>query len=165
MAIEIVRARPDQAARLTQIAHAAKSYWGYPAQWIELWHNQLTITSAYIAANAVWVAADEDQVVLGFYALTGAGERLNLEHMWVQPQSFGAGVGSMLFRHAVEQAQALGARMLEIEADPNAEGFYQKLGAETVGEVTYDLEGDPRTLPLMVYWLAGRQEPKNGVRV
>ena len=91
------RARPDQAARLTQIAHAAKSYWGYPAQWIELWHNQLTITSAYIAANPVWVAVDEDLVVLGFYALTGAGERLNLEHMWVQPQSFGAGVGSMLF--------------------------------------------------------------------
>ena len=125
----------------------AKSYWGYPAQWIELWHNQLTITSAYIAANAVWMSQRLTRIrwCLGFYALTGAGERLNLDHMWVQPQSFGAGVGACPFEHAVAQAQALGARMPEIEADPNAEGFYQKLGAETVGEVTYDLEGDPRT--------------------
>ena len=159
MAITIIRARPDQAARLTQIAHTAKSYCGYPAQWIELWRNQLTVTGAFIAANAVWTAIDAEQVVLGFYALTGAGERLNLDHMWVQPQSFGAGVGRALFQHAVAQAQALGARMLEIEADPNAESFYQKLGAETVGEVTYDLEGAPRTLPLMVYWLVSRQAP------
>jgi len=169
MEIRVTRARPEQAARLTQIAHAAKSYWGYPSQWIELWHNQLTITAAYITEHEVYVAVDDtDGAALGFYALGGLakqtghpqrgaeqpdGPLLTLEHLWVQPRSLRAGVGRCLFEHAVARAAELGARRIEIESDPNAEGFYQKMGAETVGEVTYELEGLPRSLPLMVYYI------------
>ncbi|BAM00549.1 MULTISPECIES: GNAT family N-acetyltransferase [Caldilinea] len=159
MTIRIVRARPEHAVRLTQIAHAAKSYWGYPAQWIELWRNQLTITEAYIEANEVYAAVDADDVILGFYALGGEGEKRTLEHLWVQPQSFGAGVGRQLFTHAVARAQTLGARVIEIESDPHAEGFYQRMGAETIGEVTYDMEGSPRRLPLMAYMLQKPNPP------
>lgn len=159
MEIRIVRARPEQASRLTQIAHAAKSYWGYPSQWIELWHNQLTITAPFILANEVFDAVDDDgDAILGFYALVGNGERLQLEHLWVQPHSLGAGVGRKLFSHAVAHAAELGARVIEIESDPNAEAFYQKMGAETIGEVTYELEGLPRSLPLLRYTL-GDQAP------
>jgi GNAT superfamily N-acetyltransferase len=156
MAINILRARPDQAVRLTQIAHAAKSYWGYPTHWIELWHNQLTITAAFIRDNEVYAAADEDGVLLGFYALTGAPPKLTLDHLWVQPQSFSGGVGRALFEHAIQRAAELGAATIEIESDPNAEGFYEKMGAETVGEVTYELEGMPRSLPLMLYVIGDR---------
>lgn len=148
-----MRATPEQAMRLTQIAHSAKSYWGYPARWIELWHNQLTITANFVQENEVYAAIDDDGVVLGFYALGGSGEKVTLEHLWVQPSSFGAGVGRQLFEHAVARARALGGRMLEIESDPHAEGFYQRMGAETIGEVTYELEGQPRILPLMAYML------------
>lgn len=151
MTIRILRATLDQAVRLTQIAHSAKSYWGYPSRWIELWRNQLTITSAYVQAHEVYVAVDEDGVVLGFYALAGAGEKRSLEHLWVQPSSFGAGVGRRLFEHATVRARKLGVNTLEIESDPHAEGFYQHMGAETIGEVTYELEGQPRILPLMAY--------------
>ncbi|HHY56576.1 MAG TPA: GNAT family N-acetyltransferase [Chloroflexi bacterium] len=158
MGVRVIRARPEQAVRLTQIAHAAKSYWGYPARWIELWHNQLTITSAYILMHEVYAAVDDeeeigDRGILGFYALGGAGEKVTLEHLWVQPSSFGAGVGRLLFEHAVARARALNGRRLEIESDPHAESFYQHMGAETVGEVTYELEGQPRILPLMEYRL------------
>ncbi len=52
-----------------------------------------------------------------------------------------------------------GAQRIEIESDPNAEGFYQKMGAETVGEVTYELEGLPRSLPFMVYTIGGSHPP------
>ncbi len=151
MTIRIVRATPEHAVRLTQIAHSAKSYWGYPAHWIELWRNQLTITAAYVQASEVYAAVDADDVLLGFYALGGEGEKRTLEHLWVQPSSFGAGVGRQLFEHAVARVRELGGRTLEIESDPHAEGFYQRMGAETIGEVTYKLEGQPRILPLMIY--------------
>jgi GNAT superfamily N-acetyltransferase len=158
MEIRIVRARPEHAARLTQIAHAAKSYWGYPSQWIEMWHNQLTITAPFILQNEVFEAVDDDgDAVLGFYALGGNGERLTLEHLWVQPRSLSAGVGRQLFTHAVARAADLGAHVIEIESDPNAEGFYQKMGAETIGEVTYELEGLPRSLPLLCYTVGERK--------
>ena len=65
MDIRVVRARPEQAERLTQVAHAAKSYWGYPSQWIELWHNQLTITKQFILQNEVYAAVDDDEAILG----------------------------------------------------------------------------------------------------
>ncbi len=153
MAIDIVRASRGDAVRLTQIAHAAKSFWGYPSRWIELWRDQLTITGAYVETHEVYAATDEDRVILGSYALSGDGDRLLLDHMWVQPSSFGAGVGRLLFAHAVARARDLGARLLEIESDPHAEGFYQRMGAETIGEVTYEMEGQPRCLPLLAVTL------------
>lgn len=159
MAIEIVRATRDNAVRLTQIAHSAKSFWGYPSRWIEMWRDQLTITAGYIESHEVYTAEDEDGVILGFYALGGDGDRLTLDHMWVQPSSFGAGVGRALFAHAVNRAQQMGATTLEIESDPHAEGFYQRMGAETIGEVTYELEGQPRCLPLLVLPLVPSTTP------
>lgn len=151
MTVTVQRATPQHAVRLTQIAHAAKSYWGYPSQWIELWRNQLTITPKFVQDNEVYAAIDADNVVLGFYAIGGEGEKRTLEHLWVQPSSFGAGVGRQLFEHAMARARELGAHVVEIESDPHAEGFYQRMGAETIGEVTYELDGQPRILPLMVY--------------
>ena len=159
MDIRVVRARPEQAERLTQVAHAAKSYWGYPSQWIEMWHNQLTITKQFILQNEVYAAVDDDEAILGFYALAGSGERMVLEHLWVQPRSLRGGVGRKLFDHAVQLATEIGAKRIEIESDPNAEAFYQKMGAETIGEVTYELEGLPRSLPLMVYSIGGSHPP------
>lgn len=146
--VQILRAGPADAARLSQIAHAAKSYWGYPARWIEQWHNQLTIAPTYIHAEEVWNAHCEDSI-LGFYALTGSGATLRLDNLWIMPVSIGQGIGSRLFRHAMQRAIALGATAVEIESDPNAEGFYQKMGASTIGEVGYEMEGSRRTLPLM----------------
>jgi hypothetical protein len=38
---------------------------------------------------------------------------------------------------------------VEIEADPNAEGFYLRMGARRVGENVYDIESQRRALPLL----------------
>lgn len=144
----ILRALPTHAARLSQIAIAAKSYWVYPARWIELWHNQLTISPVYINANEVW-AAEVDTTILGFYALTGAPPKLKLDHLWVMPVAIGQGIGGALMQDAITRASTMGADLIEVEADPNAVGFYAKMGAEAVGEVGYVLEGQRRALPLL----------------
>ena len=59
------------------------------------------------------------------------------------------GVGRALFDHALDRAAALGAETLGIEADPNAEGFYLRMGATRVGEIAYELDGRERVLPLL----------------
>ena len=46
---------------------------------------------------------------------------------------------------------------MEIEADPNAEGFYLRMGARRVGENVYEIEGQRRVLPLMQLDLETRQ--------
>lgn len=52
----------------------------------------------------------------------------------------------------MEVARALGLSSLLIDADPNAEGFYLRMGAERVGEVpSGSISG--RMLPLLRYGL------------
>ena len=43
---------------------------------------------------------------------------------------------------------------MRIEAGPNAEGYYRRMGAERTGENAYEIEGQSRVLPLMVLELS-----------
>jgi GNAT superfamily N-acetyltransferase len=146
--VEILRARRDDAEALTRVSFAAKRHWGYPESWIERWQESLTITPDFIHHNEVYAAVVEEGVI-GFYALSGEGSEMELEHLWVLPEFIGTGVGRALFDHAVRRAAASGAEVLGIESDPNAEGFYLRMGARRVGEVSYPMDGQRRTLPLL----------------
>jgi len=149
MTTTIKRATRDQADVLTQIAHEAKRYWGYPESWIALWRDSLSITSGFIENNKTYVTLVDGEVA-GFYVLIDAGEKAILDHMWLRPGYIGQGIGRELFTHAVETATSLGASSIEIEADPNAEGFYLRMGATRIGESQYEIEGSPRLLPLLI---------------
>lgn len=155
--VQIVRAQPEDAAALTEIAHAAKRHWGYPEAWIQSWRNTLTIRAEFIAANVAYCAT-EDARAVGFYLLTSEGDGLHLDHLWIAPPAMGRGIGRALFAHAVEETGKLGHRTLKIEADPNAEGFYKRMGAQRVGEAVTEIEGQRRVLPVFRYDLedAGR---------
>ena len=145
---EIDRALPYHAQSLTSIALAAKRYWEYSEQWIESWRGVLTITPDYVGRNEVCAALMEGEPV-AFYSLIGEGDRLELDHLWVLPENIGSGIGRSLFDHAIKRAAVLGAKVLEIESDPNAEGFYRRMGAKRTGENTFDIEGQRRSLPLL----------------
>ena len=62
----------------------------------------------------------------------------------------GTGVGRALFEDAVRRAAALGTEVVGIESDPHAEGFYRRMGARRVGEISYPIDGQRRMLPLLV---------------
>ena len=146
--MEIVRAGRDDAGVLSLIAYAAKRHWGYPERWMERWREGLTISPEFVEGNEVYAALVEGEPV-GFYALVGEECRMELEHLWVLPERMGTGVGRALLEHAAGRAADLGAETLGIEADPNAEGFYRRMGARRVGETTYELDGRERILPLL----------------
>ncbi|HSP63296.1 MAG TPA: GNAT family N-acetyltransferase [Pyrinomonadaceae bacterium] len=148
MHIQIRRAQPDEAAALTEIAHAAKRHWGYPENWIEHWKDDLTITPDFIANNEMYLAVNSDEIA-GCCALVLSGSLAELEHMWIRPADMRNGVGRALFQQIVERATQLKATGLEISADPNAEGFYQRMGATRISEVRSEIDGQPRVLPRM----------------
>lgn len=142
----IRRATAAEAALLTTIALEAKRYWGYPEHWIKHWEADLTITAEFIRDNHVYVA-ESDGEVRGFYALCVTGDAAELEHMWVTPACIGTGIGKELFLDAMERAAALEVRGVEISADPNAAGFYERMGAQQIGEVDAPVDGQARKLP------------------
>ena len=139
---------PEEAAVLTEIAHAAKRHWGYPENWIEHWKGDLTITRDFISNHEVYVAVT-DKEIAGCCALVVKDSQAELEYMWIRPQYMGAGYGKALFVHVMQRAATLSAPAVELSADPNAEGFYKHMGATRIGEVRSEIEGQPRVLPRM----------------
>jgi GNAT superfamily N-acetyltransferase len=148
--MNIERANVDDAAVLTNIAFAAKRHWGYPENWIESWRDVLTIQPEFIATYETYIA-NLDGLAVGFYALGRRDDRLDLMHMWVLPEAMGRGVGRSLFINCLERMKVLGCQQLEIQSDPNAEGFYQHMGAHRVGVSIKELNGQRRELPVLIY--------------
>lgn len=146
--IDIRRAVAADAQTLTEIALAAKRHWGYPEDWMRLWTPALTITPELIASLEVWLAAQTDEV-LGFCALRCKGHRATLEHLWIRPEHLRQGVGTRLFEHAVERARSAGCRVLQVESDPNARGYYENMGARQVREVHGRAGDHERILPIL----------------
>jgi GNAT superfamily N-acetyltransferase len=149
MDIKIRRAQPTEAEILTAIAHAAKRHWDYPEDWIAQWKLDLTITPEFISQNEVFVALVDGEIA-GCCALVLTDSLAEIEHMWMRPEHMGTGIGRALFEHAKRRAEERGARVLELSADPNAEGFYARMGAERIGKIPAGMTGhESRLLPRM----------------
>jgi GNAT superfamily N-acetyltransferase len=148
--MEIHRAKPEDAEALTKIAFAAKRHWGYPEQWIQRWKDVLTIQPEFIARNETHVAYLDGQAV-GFYALVNRKRRTSMEHLWVLPSAMRQGIGRALFHHAIQRAKTMGVKAIKIESDPNAEKFYEQMGARRVSVDVTKLDGQSRSLPVLIY--------------
>ena len=145
MRIEIRRATPSDSERATELAHLAKAHWGYPAEWLAEWDQDLVISESDIEEHTTWVASLDGEIVGVCQLQRGDGSAL-LEHVWVDPRAHGRGVGRALVEYAQDQADGV----IAIVADPNAEPFYMKLGARRVGTVAAPMPGAPsRFLPLL----------------
>ena len=140
--------RPEEAGALSEIAFFAKRYWGYPEHWMEMWRPQLSFTSEYFVSFEGWVAVDEERLV-GFYTLEEKYGNAWIENLWILPEHIGKGIGKALFLHALELARQRGYTILRLEADPNAAGFYEKMGMYQISERQYEIDGQPRILPTM----------------
>jgi len=117
---------------------------------MRLWKADLTVTPAYILDHPVYCAV-YGSCVVGFYALSDRGTTRELEHMWVLPTRMGSGVGRALFAHLLEQLHATRTASVRIASDPNAEGFYRRMGARRVGRVPSRPAG--RYLPVLAFRL------------
>ena len=146
--ISIHRALAEDAAALSQIAFAAKAHWGYPERWLEIWKPQLTFSSEYFEQNESWMA-EEDGVPMGFYTLQDKAGNAWIENLWVSPEFIGRGIGKQLFLYAAELSRQRDYKTLQLEADPNAVGFYKKMGMVQTRERHSEVESQPRILPVM----------------
>jgi GNAT superfamily N-acetyltransferase len=154
LALAIRRAEAREAEALTALAHAAKRSWGYPESWIEGWHDALSFTGAMIESLPVYVALENGELA-GVAALAVHGAQATLEHLWVDPRRARRGIGRALLAHMCRVAGGLGARVLRIESDPNAEAFYVRCGARRVGARRADVGAVRRSLPRLELELAG----------
>lgn len=140
----IRRAREEESDVLTTLSFTSKHIWGYPEEYFDVWKNELTITESYIKNNQIYLADYKGQVI-GYFSVTQvpndfyAGEVFVkkgfwLEHLFIKPEFIKKGVGTRLINFAVDLCRKNGVRTLNIFADSNAAGFYNKIGAVYIDE-------------------------------
>jgi len=166
--IMIKRARPEDAHTLTRLSFASKAYWQYPQAYFEIWEKELTISPDYIQKNDVYVY-DTNDGILGYYSMVHLSDDIEvagiaiskgywLEHMFVAPGNIGNGIGTELFNHMKKQCIVKDIRTVGILADPNARGFYERMGCAYMGEYPSTIEA--RTTPFLQYTASDHPEMK-----
>ncbi|MHB8072615.1 GNAT family N-acetyltransferase [Desulfosporosinus fructosivorans] len=147
----IRRAVGVESDMLTSISFAAKRYWKYPKEYFDVWKDELTITVDYINQNEVYVAKVEG-VVVGFISIVKVKDDFQVEeflirkgfwldHIFVHPDFIGKRVGSELISFAKELCRKKNIACLHILSDPNAIGFYNRVGAQFIEEVPSNIKG------------------------
>jgi maltose O-acetyltransferase len=149
--VKVRQANLEESNTLTEISFAAKRYWNYPEQYFEVWKSELTITEKYILKNTVYVA-EIDEKVVGYFSIVNVPEEfwsgevfVNsghwLEHIFIHPDYIGKSIGSTLIDFAKQLCIKNGIEKLYIFSDPNANGFYEKIGAEYIKESPSSIPG------------------------
>jgi N-acetylglutamate synthase-like GNAT family acetyltransferase len=128
---------------LNAVALAAKAHWGYTAEQLQAWRDDLEVQPDSLESRPVFVAEMDDQVA-GFVQLAADVEPWEVCAMWVSPDHMDRGLGTSLLAQACRVAAAAGQRELYIDSEPNAEGFYRACGARVVGHVAAPIAGHPR---------------------
>jgi molybdenum cofactor cytidylyltransferase len=140
-----------EAEALAALALKAKAHWGYSADTIESWREDLAVSTSTITSRPTFAAVLGDEIV-GFYSLSPSRHSWKLDDLWVLPQFMDCGIGRALVAHALETAPRGGASSVTVDADPNAEGFYLACGAERCGEVPAPIPGEPmRVRPQLAF--------------
>jgi GNAT superfamily N-acetyltransferase len=133
---------------------ASKAHWGYDASVLEGWREQLTIRPADILAYPTHVA-QSGAGIAGFYMLKPDSTGWNLEHLWLEPDFMGQGIGTKLLRHALHIAFQGQTQRVVVAAEPNAAGFYARVGGVPCGATPAPIPGVPeRVLPLFEFQTA-----------
>lgn len=147
MALTLREPNKTELPFLSDLCLRSKAHWGYDAEFIEACRDVLSITEADLARDHI-VVAEQDGEIVGVVHVQEEGSDAILDKLFIEPNAIGGGVGKSLYAWAEATARNLGAANMKIDSDPQAEAFYVKMGAKTIGRIASTaVEG--RTLPLM----------------
>lgn len=143
----IEKAISDDHQILTDITKKSKAYWGYSDEQIENWTQFLTVTPAYIDANAVYKLTLKNKLA-GYYSFLFEDEKtVKLDNLFVLPEYIGKGLGKILMRHFLLEMDKTSVNKIILNSEPNAELFYAKLGFVKTGQIETSIKD--RFLPIM----------------
>ena len=146
--ISIRPSRPDEGQRVLEIWRRA----------VDATHDFLSaddrqaiedMVSDFLPQAPLWLAVDENDHPWALMLL----DQGHMEALFVDPARRGTGLGSALLRHALTLHPRLSTDVNE--QNPQALGFYQKMGFQPTGRSALDGQGRP--YPLIHLQYAGHQ--------
>lgn len=141
------RAHGAEAGPLTALALRSKRAWGYDENFMALVLPDMVVQPEYLRRE-YGIVAEEDGRVVGYAIVRVDNNSAFLRDLFVEPDRFRQGIGRALFTRVIDYARNRGAKKLTLGGDPNALGFYKRLGMVQVGEEP-SIVGGGRMLPIM----------------
>jgi GNAT superfamily N-acetyltransferase len=131
--VHIRGARPDESGVLTELQRRSSLVWDDTREALLAHPEVIAVPVELLASVRV---AEEDGHPVGFSAvIPGNGGAAELDGLFVEPDLMRGGVGRALVDDAVGLLRAAGVTRLEVTANLNALGFYEKVGFIAVGPV------------------------------
>lgn len=125
-------ALPNEADLLTGLCLRSKAVWGYDDAFMAACRVELTITQQDFARSQIRVAVQDDRI-MAMAQLAQHGRIADIDKLFVEPAVMKSGAGRALFAWCVETARGAGAVALTVVADPDAAGFYRRMGMRDDG--------------------------------
>jgi ribosomal protein S18 acetylase RimI-like enzyme len=130
-------ALPGEAVALESLHRRAANVWEEYRGQLAANPDAIEPPHRAIAQGRVRVAVDASQRPLGFSVVLPVRDgRCELDDLHVEPDSMGLGVGRQLVDDIASRASSAGAAYVDVTANPNALGFYERIGFQASGEVS-----------------------------
>jgi len=142
---------PADSELLSATSKISKKFWGYSNELIQLWKTDLEISEEYILENIV-VKVYDGETFVGFFAIKlHENENPEIDHLWLKPENIRRNYGREIFKFITNFLSSKGFKKATLIAEPNAKGFYEKMGGIIKGKFESKISG--RFLEIYEYQL------------
>jgi len=138
-------ARPDEAHALESLQRRASDVWAEYREQLAAHPDAIAPPDRAIEEGRARVAVDAAGRLLGFSVVLAVEDgRCELDDLFVEPDWMRRGVGRLLVHDVARRAAAAGAGHIDVIANPNALGFYARLGFDVTGQTSTRFGSAPR---------------------
>jgi N-acetylglutamate synthase-like GNAT family acetyltransferase len=132
--LKIRRAFAGEARIITDLKMRSKASNGYTHEFMEACREELSVSEQDFKTLEIWVA-ERDHVIVGMLDIRFEDDRCVLEALFVVPEVKGGGIGRALFKKCEARCREEGASIMDVDSDPEAQPFYEKMGMVKTGVV------------------------------
>lgn len=151
----IRKAQLHEKTVLTDLCLRSKQSNGYDDAFMSACVEELSVQDSWFQEDDFWVAETVDGKLAGCIRLVmgSSNDEGELATLFVDPDAHGKGIGRLLYETLLATARELSLDRIGLDADPEAEPFYERMGFRTIGRSpSGSIPG--RTLPRMEISLA-----------
>ena len=127
-------AEKGEAKIVTDLKMRSKASNGYSQEFMDACREELSVSEHDIESLEIWVAVKGDEIA-GMLDIRLDNSRCVLEALFIDPAIKGGGIGRKLFEKCEERCREEGVRFIEVDSDPEAQAFYEKMGMIKTGEI------------------------------
>ena len=131
--LSVAPATANYLDRYNALIARSKAHWTWPSGYLVPALERLRITPDYFADN-IGLEMLLNGELAGFCAVKRGDDCVLLDHLWIEPDHMGRGVGAFAVARVVAIAKGAGLTQIDVWPDPPAEGFYLRQGFLTTGE-------------------------------